>query len=194
MHPSPMVLNHGKRLSIEEFGASFREAWSRSRSRILKLECWQAYQEQPHNVSQRAYQRGDIEEARALLAQEAEKDRPLYQDIAARGLDYARIRVVQEPLTDYLAYEAMSYRIRASMGESIFIVVVDDRIRLPNAELFDLLLFDRHTALVHDYGLGEVGAQTGGWLVRDEQTIKLLEESALSARSRAVPLAQYVAS
>ena len=191
MHPSQRVLAHGKRLSLEEFATNFRDAWSRLQSRFLKLECWQAYQEQPHNVSQQAFQRGETDRARALLRQEAEKDRRLYQDIEERGFDYARIRVVQEPLTDYLAYEMMSYRIRASMGETIVIRVVDGDLRLPNEELFDLLLFDRHTALVHDYGLGEVGAQTGGWLVGDEPTIDYLEEIALSARRHAVPLERF---
>lgn len=65
---------------------------------------------------------------------------------------------------------------------------------LPRRPLFDFLLFDRDTALVHDYGLGAVGKQTGGWLVRDQRAIEILEETALSARSRAVPLAEYVGS
>lgn len=34
-----------------------------------------------------------------LLAVEAEADRPLYADMAERGLDYARIRLIKEPLT-----------------------------------------------------------------------------------------------
>lgn len=88
----------------------------------------------------------------------------------------------------------MSYRIRASMGETIVIRVVDSDLRLPNEELFDFLLFDRHTALVHDYGLGEVGTQTGGWLVRDEPTIDYLEETVLSARRHAVPLERFASS
>lgn len=192
MHPSQLVLDHGQRLTLGEFAGEFRQAWSRLRSRFLKLECWQSYQEQPDKLSQRAFRRGDIEQATALLRREAEKDRALYQDVQARGLDYTRIRVLQEPLTNYLAYETVSYRIRASMGESIVVAVVDNSLQLPNADLFDFLLFDRHTALVHDYGTGSTGVQAGGWIVRDNTTIVALEQTALSVRRDAVPLDQYL--
>src|SRR5882672_4909722 len=163
MYPPSWVLANSTRLDLGEFGVAFASAWSRIESRFLKLECWQAYQELEATESQTAYDRGDVEAARELLQHEAEADRPLYEDIRRRNIEYARVRLVREPLTAYLEYELLSYRIRAEMGENIE-VVCETRQHLADEQSFDFLLFDRHTALDHDYGNGEVGLQTGGWL------------------------------
>jgi len=39
------------------------------------------------------------------------------------------------------------------------VVRCDSGTELPNEEHFDFLLFDRHTALIHDYGKGSAGRQ-----------------------------------
>ncbi len=193
MYPPAWMLADATRLDLDGFGTAFARAWSRMSSRFLKLECWQSYQEQEANSSQAAYQRGDVEAARDLLRREAEQDRPLYADIAHRGIDYARIRLLQEPLTAYLEYELINYRIRADLGEIIEVVVCEPGRRLPDERYFDFLLFDRHTALIHDYGTGPVGHQTGGWLTGDPQVIAALETTAVDLRRRATPLARYLA-
>jgi hypothetical protein len=192
MYPPTWALADSTRLNLDEFGSAFASAWSRIASRFLKLECWQAYQELEANESQAAYKRGDIEAARKLLHHEAEADRPLYEDINQRNIDYARVRLIQEPLTTYLAYELLSYRIRADMGENIEVIVCDPALRLPDERHFDFLLFDRHTALIHDYGAGEIGLQTGGWLTHEPQVIAVLEETVSALRRQAVPLRQYL--
>lgn len=188
----PALVAAGTRLTLDEFQAEFRAAWAALRSRFLKVEAWQSYQELAATGSQQAFQRGDLARARELLQQEAEQDRPLYEDIKRRGLEYARIRLVKQPWSDYLRYELMAYEIRARMGENIVVVPTDPDVSLPNAEFFDLLLFDRDTALVHDYGTTDVGHQTGGWLIRDPQAIEDLERRALALRAQAVPLDRYL--
>lgn len=170
----------------------FSEAWTRVETRFLKLECWQAYQEIEGNRSQEEYRLGNIEKARALLQLEAESDRSVYEDIRNRGIDFARIRLVQDPVTDYLNYELLSYRIRASMGENIEIVCCDSDLVLPDEGHFDFLLFDRHTALIHDYGKGSVGLQGGGWVAHDPDVVESLEEIAVAFREDAVPLERFL--
>jgi hypothetical protein len=192
MYPPSWVLANSTRLDLGEFGVAFASAWSRIESRFLKLECWQAYQELEANESQAAYDRGDVEAARELLQHEAEADRPLYEDIRRRNIEYARVRLVREPLTAYLEYELLSYRIRAEMGENIEVVCEPGQ-HLADEQSFDFLLFDRHTALVHDYGNGEVGLQTGGWLTHEPKVIAALAEMVTAFRQRAVPLQQYLA-
>lgn len=192
MYPPSWAISDGTRLDLDEFGAVFSTTWSKIESRFLKLECWQAYRELEANESQAAYERGDVETARKLLRQEAEADRPLYEDIDRRGLEYTRIRLVQEPLSSYLRYEALSYRVRAEMGERVEVVSCDPALRLPDDRHFDFLLFDRHTALIHDYGAGEVGRQTGGWLTHAASAIDGLEEMVSTLRQDAVPLQQYL--
>ncbi|MEV6349841.1 DUF6879 family protein [Actinoplanes sp. NPDC051851] len=172
---------------------AFTSAWSQLKSRFLKLECWQRYWEAEDNRSQAAYDRGDLDTAGDLLRAEAEADRPLYQDVRTRGIEYARVRLLQEPLTPYLKYELLSYRIRVDLGENIEVVRCNDAAHLPDERHFDFLLFDQTTALIHDYGTAEVGQQTGGWLTRDSEVITRLEQTVADLRQQAVPLHQYLA-
>jgi hypothetical protein len=193
MIPLGWALTNGRRLSLAEFQAQFSSAWAELADRFLKLECWQAYQELESSESQDAYNRGDMVAARGLLRAEAEADRNLYLDIKERGIDYARIRLIQEPLTSYLAYELIAYEIRAAMGENIEVVRFDAATRLPSQEYFDFLLFDRHTALIHDYGTGEVGRQTGGWMTHNAEVITSLTDVAETLRRSVTPLSRFLA-
>jgi hypothetical protein len=192
MCPPAWALVSATRLSLDEFGVAFASAWSRIESRFLKLECWQAYHESDTNESQAAYNRGDTEAARELLRREADADRLLYEDVRRRAIEYARVRLVQEPLTPYLEYELLSYRIRADLGERIEVVSCEPGRRLPDEQRFDFLLFDRRTALIHDYGTVEVGRQTGGWLTHQPDVITSLESVVTGLRRQAVPLQRYL--
>lgn len=193
MIPPKWIRDTGIRLGLEEFQSQFAAAWSQLRTRFLKVECWQEYQELEATESQKAYRDGGISAARELLEQEAQGDRPLYDDIQRRQLDYARVRLLKLPLTDYLKYEMTAYSIRASVGENIEVVQLPSSAAVPSEKNFDFLLFDRHTALVHDYGAADAGAQTGGWISHDAQIISTLEEQALALRARAVPLKEFMA-
>jgi hypothetical protein len=193
MTPPARALRDSRRLNLEEFQVQFSDAWSRLSERFLKLECWQEYQELEASESQDAYNRGDVVAARNLLREEAETERPLYDDIREREIDYARIRLIQEPLTPYLAYELMAYQIRASMGENIEVVRFAATAQLPSEEYFDFLLFDRRTALIHDYGTGCIGRQVGGWVTHDADTIVFLEGKASTLRPAALPLLHFLA-
>lgn len=190
MQPPEWALEASTRLGLEEFGMCFADAWAALESRFLKLECWQAYVEAEGAGSQEAFNRDDVSTAHELLRREAETDRPLYDEVRQRGISYARVRLVQEPLTPYLKYELMSYRIRAAMGENIEVVRFDPAVRLPNEQYFDFLLFDQRTALIHDYG--EDGRQSGGWLIKNTNVIVRLAETTAALRRTAMPLEEFV--
>jgi hypothetical protein len=192
--PPPWALTVSEHLDLPQFAAEFSTAWSLLETRFLKLECWQRYHEADTNESQAAYLRGDLDATRELLQREAEEDQPLYDDVEQHGLEYARIRLVQEPLTAYLGYELLSYDIRERLGERIEVVRCDPILKLPNDEYFDVLMFDRRTALIHDYGTGEVGWQTGGWVTHEPSTIARLDATIATLRRTAQPLRLYLAS
>ena len=191
MTPPAWALGNSTRLDLDGFGSAFASAWRGLQSRFLKVECWQRYREADDNQSQAAYDRGDVDSARELLRREAEADRPLYEDVRNRGIEYARVRLVQEPLSPYLEYELLNYRIRADMGENIE-VVRHGGTRLPDERHFDFLLFDRNLALLHDYGAGEIGRQTGGWLTRSADVIDRLEQTVVALRRQSIPLRRYL--
>ena len=100
---------------------------------------------------------------------------------------------MQDPVTSYLKYELIAYEIRAAMGENIEVVRFDPALRLPSEDHFDFLLFDQHTALIHDYGSGDSGLQSGGWLAHSMDVITSLEQEALKLRRNAVLLPRYLA-
>jgi len=77
------------------------------------------------------------------------------------------------------------------MGEAIEIVRCAPSMRLPDEEHFDFPLFDRHTALIHDYG--DIGLQSGKWITQDAAVITSLEKKAIALRRRAVPFEEFLA-
>lgn len=131
MRPPGWAVDRGERLDLDAFASAFSHAWARLGKRFLKVECWQSYRENVNSASQRAYEQGEHDRAVELLREEAEADRPLYEDVRSRGIEFARIRVLRQPLTDYLRYELPAYRIRARMGETTEVVRADPGTPLP---------------------------------------------------------------
>ncbi|MFI0371038.1 DUF6879 family protein [Actinomadura sp. 1N219] len=181
MHrPPEWALDGSERLTLAGFLEAFGESWGRTEQRFLKLECWQSYQEAEGVRSQEAYRRGDVSLARSLLEKEAMGDQPLRDEVRARNLDFTRVRLLAHPLTDYLRYEMINYEVRGRLGERMEFFAPPS----PVEEYFDFLLFDSHTALIHDYGPGPVGHQVGGWLTRHAKSLRALAEIVTDLRTR----------
>lgn len=181
MHQPPAwVLDGSERLTLEGFLESFGEAWARTERRFLKLECWQSYREADGVRSQEAFQAGDAALARRLLEEEAMADQPLRDEVRARTLEFTRVRLLSYPLTEYLHYELINYEVRSRLGEHIEFLVPPS----PVESYFDFLLFDSHTALIHDYGPGPVGYQAGGWLIHHPKTLDVLADITNDLRTR----------
>ncbi|MBX6387872.1 MAG: hypothetical protein IRZ08_02525 [Frankia sp.] len=191
IRPPGWVLDGARRLSPPEFGAEFMRHWTAVRHGLVKLECWQVYQE-PETRSWQAYQRGDFAAVGGLLEEEAESDQSIYDAAVKNETPFVRVRLVRFPLTDYVTFEMWNYVVRARRGETIEIAVVpdDDPRPLPNHTYFDFLLFDDTAALVHDYGLD--GLQTGGWVTTAPPVLRRLAETAARTRETAVPLAAFL--
>ncbi|WP_433228753.1 DUF6879 family protein [Actinomadura formosensis] len=181
MHQPPeWVLDGSERLTLDGFLEAFGRAWARTERRFLKLECWQSYREADGVRSQEAFQAGDAVRARRLLSEEAMGDQPLRDEVRSRNLEFTRVRLLSYPLTDYLRYEMINYEVRCGLGEHIEFFAPP----APVESYFDFLLFDSHSALVHDYGPGPIGYQVGGWLVRRPKTLDALADIAGDVRTR----------
>lgn len=184
MHQPPAwALEGARRVGLEGFQQAFGEAWRRIDRRFLKIECWQSYLEADGVRSQKAYREGNSGLARELLREEAKGDQPLYDEVKARKLEFTRVRLIALPLTGYLRYEMINYEIRRELGENIEFVTPP----LPVTDYFDFLLFDEHTALVHDYGTGPVGHQVGGWVTHAAGPLDRLADLAAELRTHGRP-------
>ncbi|MFG2087200.1 hypothetical protein [Spirillospora sp. NPDC048824] len=69
---------------------------------------------------------------------------------------------------------------RGRLGENIEFLVLPS----PVESYFDFLLFDSHTAPIHDYGPGPVGHQSGGWVTHHPKTLHTLTDIATDLRAR----------
>jgi hypothetical protein len=190
IRPPVWAVRDARRLTLAEFGAEFDYHSRRVRSRILKSETWQTYQE-PDTESLRAYLDGNLGGLERLLEAEADADRDVYERVRRNGTPFIRLRAVKMPLVPYLAYEMWNYVVRARRAETIEIAdLSDDHRPLPNHSYFDFLLFDERAALIHDYGRD--GLQVGGWLASDPAVLSQLGLAAAEIRSRSVPLEAFL--
>jgi len=113
----------------------------------LKVERRQSYN-QAGDESFEAFRRGDLRTASRLLREELETQREMYSSAAARGVDLVRLRLVEEPLSDYLRYyEIPSYFVSQELGERIFFASPDPM----QDELPDCIVFDASVMFVNTY-------------------------------------------
>ena len=112
----------GDWLSPEEYRSDFfSRFWRIDRDDCWKLERIQSFQEHG-SASWDAFSSGDrgrafqlIQERRSTLAEH-------YRRVADTGFTLYRVRVVEEPISDYLQWELQSLCQRAELGERIGVV------------------------------------------------------------------------
>ena len=161
--------------SSEAFISKFEPAWSSVRTRILKLETLDFYDE-GDNQSLKAFLDGDIEKSKKLISQEKQGDAPIYQDLKKRWVEIIRCRPIAAPPNEYLKWEIENYKENIKLGERIFIANM-----IAVTEIFeryatkDFMVFDTRFGYIYDYDKN--GRLLGGWYVEDVQ--ELYQMSAL---------------
>jgi hypothetical protein len=148
----------GERLEQPEYKKDFRErALTIGGQDMWKLERRQDFRE-PGTPSWDAFARGDW--GRALRIYEDDRDslRAYLEDRRRRGIDYRRVRVVEEPIIPYVQWELNVFRLRAECGEQIRVVgheavreleqsgPVPELINLGNETLYEICYSEQGTA------------------------------------------------
>lgn len=155
--------------SPEDFYTNFPSAWKTVGSQVLKLETRQFYYD-PNwveaNKSLELYNQGKVEEAIKLLYYFRSSDVELYQSLRERKIDFIRCRPVEFPIIEYLKWEIECYHFNSFYCEKIYFSKKSDLEDIfNNVAKHDFMVFDRKTALIHDYN--NYGEIQGGWLVVD---------------------------
>jgi hypothetical protein len=134
-------------LAPSDFKEHFKQAWNDAQSRFFKIERRQSYN-QAGDESFEAYISGDYETARHLVRKGVLAQDEMYAQARARGIDLVRLRLIQQPLSDYLRYyEIPSYFASEELGERIgFVEVAKDNDALP-----DCIIFDAHLMFINAY-------------------------------------------
>lgn len=108
----------GDRLSLDDYIADFTERFEGPAADCWKLERRQTFVEQG-SASYDAFARGDWAEALRLIDERKPALREYHEQLAERGLDVRRVRVVEQPVSPYLIWELNSLRQRRELGELI---------------------------------------------------------------------------
>lgn len=112
----------GDWLSPAEYRADFfPRFWGIDRDDMWKLERIQSFQEDG-SASWEAFSAGDRQRAFQLIQERRVKLDDYYRRIAETGFTAYRVRVVEEPISDYLQWELRSLCQRAELGERIGVV------------------------------------------------------------------------
>ena len=129
---------------------------------------------------------GDAEDVERFLSgdvtlPEAGRWEALVAEHTAAGRPFQRVRVVEEPWTDYVTWELHSYAVNRAAGEEIRILVVHDSIEWPDFWIVDdelwVMAYDRDARLDH--------------MLRDNNSQLVLAGG--EALRRSVPLDDYLA-
>lgn len=117
--PSPLGDAVGESLSLDALFADVEEHfWNSGDLGFWKLERQQTFRE-PGYDSWEAFARGDWEESLRLLEAGRSGLTQYHRKIAQHGFAARRVRVIEEPLTDYLQWELHALRVRDESGGPI---------------------------------------------------------------------------
>lgn len=107
------------------------------------------------------------------------------------GKRWTRVRVVDDPLTDYERYQLASYRESQAVGEEVLLARRSGAIAGPDFWLFDENEPDAH-AVVMRYS--EQGQWLGADLVTDANEVRELAERLHTVAAGSVPLNEFLVS
>ncbi|MFB6441212.1 DUF6879 family protein [Streptomyces sp. NPDC056411] len=154
---SPLDGATGERMELDAYYADFeKHFWQSADLGFWKLERQQTFQE-PGYDSWEAFARGDWDESLRLLeAGRAEMD-DYHRKVDRHGFAARRVRVVDEPLSDYLQWELHALRVRSQCGGPTHIVRADQVARFeadgPLPEIYTLGSQVMYQAVYDDQGI-----------------------------------------
>ncbi len=140
--PSPLEGARGERMALDAYYADFEENfWKSADPGFWKLERQQVFKE-PGYDSWEAFARGEWQESLRLLEDGRADMAAYHRRVERSGFVARRVRVVEEPVSDYLQWESYALRVRDECGGPIRVVRADDVARCedggPLPELYTL--------------------------------------------------------
>lgn len=122
---SPLDGVTGERMALDAYYADFeKHFWSSADLGFWKLERQQTFKE-PGYGSWEAFARGEWEESLRLLEAGRADMEEYHRKIDRHGFVARRIRVVEEPLSDYMRWELHALRVRDQCGGTVHVIAAD---------------------------------------------------------------------
>jgi hypothetical protein len=119
---SPLDGATGERMALDAYYADFeKHFWNSADLGFWKLERQQSFKE-PGYDSWEAFTRGEWEESLRLLEAGRADMAEYHRKIDRHGFVARRVRVVEEPVSDYLLWELHALRVRDECGGPVHVV------------------------------------------------------------------------
>ena len=159
--PSPLDGATGERMALDAYYADFeKHFWNSADLGFWKLERQQTFKE-PGYGSWEAFARGEWDESLRLLEAGRADMADYHRRIDRHGFVTRRIRVVEEPLSDYMQWELHALRVRDQCGGSIRVISADKVERYeddgPLPEIYTLGSQVMYEAVYDDQGVLQSG-------------------------------------
>jgi hypothetical protein len=108
----------GETLDLDTYMQEFRANWDHIEDFFWKLERIQSFRE-PGFPSWEAWVAGSWDKALALLRERQPTVIEEFQQDAARGIEFRRVRIIEYPISPYLQWEMHAYKFRVQAGERL---------------------------------------------------------------------------
>lgn len=149
----------GERMALDVYYADFeKHFWNSADLGFWKLERQQTFKE-PGYDSWEAFSRGEWDESLRLLEAGRAEMSAYHRKIDQHGFAARRIRVVEEPLSDYMQWELHALRIRDQCGGTTHIIRAEQVVRYeddgPLPEIYTLGSHVMYQAVYNDQGVLE---------------------------------------
>lgn len=152
---------HDCHLDEKEYLEDFSKFFDNLKQTFRKIEFGQTFAE-PGNPSWEAFDRGDWDQALALMGQRSDEGKQYFEGLAKKEKQALRVRIVEEPFSDYLIWELNVLRYNEQLGEVVRVVSMNDARRLVAPDfLADFVTLDDAVAYRVLYGANgrNVGAE-----------------------------------
>jgi hypothetical protein len=158
MH-SPLDGATGERMALDAYYHDFeKHLWNSAGLGFWKLERQQTFKE-PGYGSWEAFARGEWDESMRLLEAGRADLEEYHRKIGRHGFVARRIRVVEEPLSDYMQWELHALHVRQQSGGSIRVISADKVARYeddgPLPEIYTLGSHVMYRAVYDEQGVLE---------------------------------------
>ena len=142
-----------KRLEEKELEKYFGILWGNTNSSLFKLETKQVYSddelyEKYVNTKNENFNKLFQKIENIMLSEQSD----LWKEATARHINIIRVHIIDLPLTEYMQYEILTYKISQKYNEKIHLMTREEAEKLGIfEEIEDFLLFDDNNLIIHYY-------------------------------------------
>lgn len=179
-----------KHIEEPEFDDCFDRLWKGLKSEFFKCETCQVYTESEEDEFLALFRAGKTSKLREAIEKDVAQDDSVWQDSQARGVEFLRVHVFSEPLSEYIRFELLAYEIQARAGEKIWMVPLEALNDEERKNLKDFMLFDLDKALIVDHN--EIGTVIGAVVTEEPSDIARLRQLREKMLHVGIPLSEFV--